>query len=106
LKVNATVVAWKLPLAFGPEAAIDSSPSQFTELRRVLFVCGPGPRPICYRNSSAKVTQTVFRPALRAGLELALAARAAPDVAVLVLGHPEAAVHPASAEVEDEAPAQ
>jgi hypothetical protein len=65
-----------------------------------------GQKPICYGNSSAKVTQTVFRPALRAGLELALAARAAPDVAVLVLGHPEAAVHPASAEVEDEAPAQ
>jgi len=45
-------------------------------------------------------------PALRAGLELALEARAAPDAAILVLGHPEAVVHPALAEVGDEAPAQ
>jgi hypothetical protein len=43
---------------------------------------------------------------LRTGLELALAARAALEAAILVRGHPEAAVHPALAEVEDEAPAQ
>ena len=40
------------------------------------------------------------------GLELALVARAAPDAAILVRGHPEAVVHPALVAVEDEAPAQ
>jgi hypothetical protein len=49
---------------------------------------------------------TPRRAASVAGLELALAARAALDAAILVLGHLEAAVHPALAEVEDEAPAQ
>jgi hypothetical protein len=56
--------------------------------------------------SAGQFTQTVFRPALRAGLELALVARAAPDAVILVRGHPEAVVHPALVEVEDEAPAQ
>ena len=48
----------------------------------------------------------MFRPALRAGLELALVARAAPDAAILARGQPEAVVHRALVEVEDEAPAQ